>query len=215
MTSIGGKRVTSSTHHGGGFVVIGTSHMSGFTHFFATYGWDTFAIHGGNCDLVRELILTNDNIVEPRGLWIAVGGNDLTRPNASAGSVLGGLSTIIRAIHARWRNCIVITGSIIPRFGPTDEKTIKFLDNVTQIDGQIIKHHDLHHHYVTDLPVGNNMRPRRELFGPDGVHLSQGGTMGYEQLFDFVLGGINFDIFRGSMTLGPDSYEGRLVFWKF
>ena len=198
------------------FRIVGSSHVSGFYDFFNSHGVAGFSIHGGGYDEARELISrgTLDLNEPPTCLFVWTGGNDAARLDITVDIVIGKLSELLRTIHRRWPDCLVVTGSIVPRIFDDDRTTASFLTDIIHIDDTLVKHFPNHKHWCTDISIGDNARPRRSFFKRDMTHLSPIGTAMYQSLWDWILGCVNTDTYNENVRIGPLS-DSRFGFWRF
>ena len=156
------------------------------------------------------------------GLFILVGGNDLSKRDADPAGVARQLEDLITEVTTRNPGCLIVTGSIVPRAvaGTVGEE---FMSDCETVDREISKWSVNHHHFVHDAFVGELVRRRgsevevgirREAYERDRVHLNEMGKGIFRSILDYVIESCNRQDFTSKGEVG-EKEDRRLVLWKF
>ena len=210
-----GKKISSRISDEYVWFSIGDSHSRELLTFFSSYGISAAAISGGGVALVKQY-LASHNYHNGRisCYFVLIGGNDLDA-NKPAKVIVREICYLVQEISKRNPDCVVITGSVIPR-GKGDQ----FLCLSEGLDQEMAKFAINHHHFLSDLfvaaPCGRArlVQPRLNLYKHDLTHLNAEGLELYKQLLTFIISCVNWGDFKGKLNV-PCGRESRSVLWKF
>ena len=210
-----GKKVVAQCSDKFGWITIGDSHNQKLLQFFNSHGISAVAISGGWVRHGRKILRSNlVSIGKVTCFFMLLSGNDLSSKK-SVKSICADLCRMIKQIRATSEEALVITGTPVLR-GTTDA----FICKAESLDSRISKYTPNHHHFVTDLFIGDpdlatgKVTPRLDLYINDHTHLGPNGLSAYKQLLNFVIESVNTSSFgeRGWV----DSFGvSRSVFFKF
>ena len=94
----------------------------------------------------------------------------------------------------------------------------RFLLGMEEVDLTMNKAAFRHHHFLTDLNVGEGESVLRlENYQKDGVHLNNKGVEAYKTVLTYVLDCMAFEVWRERkiLPLPGSEKEFRTVMWKF
>ena len=199
--------------------MLGDSHVSMMDRFNASYGINSISVAGAGL-VTLDAFLEKEQIFNRNvsALFLLCGGNDLAK-HKSPEWVVTVLKEIVEKIEKSNPKCLVVSGTIIPR--QTDKLTGNtFVEKVEEVDKMVEKYANGHHHFVTDLLVGEpsqktgEVGPRHPYFERDKVHLSGVGREEFRKLLAFVYDSVNLNRYGDRVEL-VQGRGFRSAFWKF
>lgn len=216
-----GKRVTLRFNPDFRLLCMGDSHLAGFAKFLEANGCNTISIHGGTTTHVKQAWDYVCGLgLDLFGFITMVGGNNLEGGDMPE-DVKEGLASIVRSVAKASPNTTIATGSVIPRIPDKDrayESGHRFLLGMEEVDLTMNKAAFRHHHFLTDLNVGEGESVLRlENYQKDGVHLNNKGVEAYKTVLTYVLDCMAFEVWRERkiLPLPGSEKEFRTVMWKF
>ena len=218
------KRITQHLIWSFNWLALMDSHGAGLIDYFGSMGLSTIAIHGGKIShassLVSQLSFFDGEL---DFLLLFLGGNDLADFKTSVTDIAHELGKFLTEFASRSPHTTIVTGSAIPRVPDKrrmEESADHFIGRVGDLDKQTFQVSPLHHHFCSDLLIGNRWTygtvPRLDLYGGDLTHLNDEGRQALFVLFDFVFESVNFgqyDTRREFSVAG--NYDFRTLFWAF
>ena len=218
------KRITKNLIWSYSWLALCDSHGSGLLDYFGSMGMSTLAIHGGMVSHAYALI---DQLSFFDGdldfLLICLGGNDIADFTTSVADIASEMGKLLAELASRCPNCIVVTGSVVPRVPDRhrmEESAETFLERADELDRRIEQVSPMHHHFNSDLLIGGRWLygtlPRLDLYNSDLTHLNDEGLRILTVLLDFVLESVNFGVYntRREFPVG-NSNDFRTFFWSF